>query len=1054
MSRNPNADISSRPAALAGEGSGDSGQPQNDANRAGGGTSSEGIMGLAGRRAKQRTDARQLWRSLEELAQTDRYRDFLHDEFPPSSAQQVSQVKRRDMLKLMSASAALAGLTACTKLPPEKIVPYVTPPEEFVPGIPLFYATAMPFGEAAIGVLAESHMGRPTKIEGNPDHPGSLGVTDVFAQASILTLYDPERSQTVVKEGRIGSWGDFLNDIGNAVDQQHLTKGAGLRILTETVISPTLASQLRALLTQFPAAKWHQYEPAGRDWARAGAKLAFGEYVNTMYRFDRADVVVSLDADFLCSGPRGVRYTRDFTDKRRVSGPNSTMNRLYAVESTMTNTGAMADHRLSLRSADVEAFARVLAAGLGVKLATPSSAGLSRVPPEWIPAMVRDLQGHRGSSIIIAGDQQPPAVHALAHAMNQLLGNAGKTVVYTDPVEANPVDGMQSLRELATDMHAGRVDTLVIIGANPVFTAPADLAFTDNLLKVKTRIHLGLYNDETAELCHWHIPEAHYLESWGDARAYDGTVSIIQPLIAPLYGGKSAHELLSALLGQPGRPGRDSVYEYWKGQGLAKDDKAFDVLWQTSLEKGLIAGTALPAKQVSLKVDSNPAGGAIPGARAADAITAEELELVFRPDPTIWDGRFANNGWLQELPKPFTKLTWDNAALVSVDTARKLNVGTDDLILLRHQGRELRVAVLVLPGQADDSVTLHLGYGRKRAGRVGTDLGFSGYALRTSAEPWFASGLEVQKTGEHYHLVETQKHHLISGEGSRPEEEESVEARRRSIVRAATLEEFHRNPEFAKDPEELTDKRLTLYKNYPYQGYAWGMSIDLSSCVGCNACVIACQAENNIAVVGKQQVDNGREMHWIRVDTYYEGGLANPKVYNEVVPCMHCENAPCELVCPVAATMHGPEGLNEMIYNRCVGTRYCSNNCPYKVRRFNFLLFSDWTTPSLYGLRNPNVTVRSRGVMEKCTYCIQRINAVKIEAEKQDREVRDGEILTACQQSCPAQAIVFGNINDPNSRVAKLKAQSRNFGLLADLNTRPRTTYLAKLSNPNPEIKG
>jgi Fe-S-cluster-containing dehydrogenase component/anaerobic selenocysteine-containing dehydrogenase len=946
----------------------------------------------------------------------------------------------------MGASAAFAGLTGCTKLPSEKIVPYVNPPEEIIPGKPLFYATTMPLGGLGTGLLVESHMGRPTKVEGNPDHPASLGATDVFAQASILTLYDPDRSKVVIHNGRIGSWSDYLAAVDEARQRHTLRKGAGLRILTETVSSPTLASQLRALLAQFPAAKWHQYEPCGRDAAREGARLAFGEYVNTVYRFDRADVVLAVDADFLCSGPGSVRHARDFSDRRRITRPDSAMNRLYVVESTLTSTGAMADHRLRLRSSDLEALTLVIAQGLGVP-GVPAAAASTVAPAEWIRALVRDLQAHRGASLVVVGDQQPPAVHALTHAINDALGNLGKTVILTDPVEANPSNQIESLRDLVADIKAGEVQTLVILSGNPVYSAPVDLEFAANLLKVPLRIHLGLYDDETAELCHWHIPEAHYLESWGDARAYDGTASIIQPLIAPLYDGRSPYEVLAVLLGQSSGVAHDIVRDYWRGQTLVKDEE-FEAAWESWLEKGVIPSTALLPKQATLK----PGFAARPPATGLQAGVAGGLEIVFRPDPSIWDGRFANNGWLEELPKPFTKLTWDNAAMISPATAQDAGLNTEDVVELRYAGRSVRAPVSVVPGHADHSVTVHLGFGRKRAGPIGTGVGFDAYAIRPSSAPWIGSGLEITKTGERYHLATTQLHHAIRQEGQKVEEE-SVTAFKRDLVRVATLEEFRKNPGFAQDPEEQKSRALTLYPNYPYNGYSWGMSVDLNCCTGCNACVIACQAENNVPVVGKDQVDAGRDMQWIRVDTYYRGDLNNPEVYNEAVMCMHCENAPCELVCPVGATVHSPEGLNEMIYNRCVGTRYCSNNCPYKVRRFNFKLYSDWTTPSLYALRNPNVTVRSRGVMEKCTYCIQRINAGKIQAELEDRPVRDGEIATACQQSCPTQAIVFGDINDPNSRVSRLKAQSRNYSLLLDLNTRPRTTYLAKLRNRNPEIK-
>jgi molybdopterin-containing oxidoreductase family iron-sulfur binding subunit len=988
----------------------------------------------------EKEGGRRFWQSLEELAETPAYRDSLDHEFPHAAEKNGQEIHRRDVLKLMAASAALAGLSACTKLPTQKIVPYVRAPEEIIPGKPLFYATSMPQAGIAAGLLVESHMGRPTKIEGNPQHPGSLGGTDVFAQASVLDLYDPDRSQVVIHEGRISDWSAFLAALNVTREELRLRKGAGLRFLTETITSPSLADQLRATMAAFPEAKWHQFEPCGRDAAREGARLAFGHYVNTVYRIGQADVIVSLDADFLCSGPGHVRHARDFSKRRIVEGPSSQMNRLYVVESTPSNTGAMADHRLPMRASEVESFASALAVRLGVA-AGAARASATRAPNDWIAALARDLERHRGACLIVVGEEQPPAVHALAHAMNAALGNVGKTVIYTEPLEANPVNEMESLRTLTAEIDAGQVDCLVIVGANPAYNAPLDFDFARQLLKVKQRVHMGLYVDETAELCHWHIPETHYLEAWGDARAYDGTLSTIQPLIAPLYQGKSAGELFAAFAGHPERSSHDIVHDYWKAQHPGKDFEAF---WETSLHDGVMAGTALPSIAVSLQADF---------AKREPGIVLQEgaIELVFRPDPAIGDGRFANNGWLQELPKPLTKLTWDNAAMVSPATAQRLQVGNGDVVKLKVEEGEVRAPIWVMPGQPDNSVTLHLGYGRRRAGHLGTGIGVNAYALRTSRQPWAAS-TQIEKTGEHYWLAATQHHNIIET-GDRRAEEESVAAFRRDLIRVATLDEFRNDPGFAQAPERGA-KELSLYPDRPYEGYAWGMAIDLNRCIGCNACVVACQAENNIPVVGKDQVLAGREMHWIRVDTYFRGGLEYPETYLEPVLCMHCENAPCEGVCPVGATVHSPEGLNEMVYNRCVGTRYCSNNCPYKVRRFNFKLYSDWTTPSLYGLRNPNVTVRSRGVMEKCTYCVQRINAAKIEAEKADRSVRDGEIVTACQGACPAEAIVFGDIHDPQSRVSKLKAQSRNYGLLEDLNTRPRTTYLAHVRNPNPEIHG
>ncbi|HKS97772.1 MAG TPA: TAT-variant-translocated molybdopterin oxidoreductase, partial [Terriglobia bacterium] len=708
-------------------------------------------------RAKLESDAgRHFWRGLEELAGTQDYADSLDHEFPHDPAKEASQpgISRRDALKWMGASAAFAGLTACTKLPTEKIVPYVNPPEEIIPGKPLFYASTMPFGGFGAGVVVESHMGRPTKIEGNPDHPASLGAADLFAQASILNLYDPDRSKVVLANGQIGSWSDFLA-VGGQTRQKYLAnKGAGLRLLTETITSPTLADQLHTLLTQFPLAKWHQYEPCGRDTVREGARRAFGEYVNTLYRLDRADVILSLDSDFLCYGPGSVRYARDFSDRRRITGPESTMNRLYVAESMVSSTGAMADHRLRLRSSDVETLARAVAAGLGVKGVAPAGA-LPGVPAGWIPALVRDLQAHRGASLVIAGEYQPPAVHALAHAINEALGNAGQTVIYTAPVEVNPTSQMESLGGLVADMRAGQVETLVMIGGNPLYNAPPDLDFGSNLLKVPLRIHLGLYDNETAEYCHWHIPAAHYLESWSDARAYDGTASIVQPLIAPLYDGKSAHELIAVLLGQPGAVPHDIVRSYWMGQKLVKDE-AFEAAWEGWLEKGVIPGTAFAPKPVTLKGEA-----AGQGSSGAEASIAGGLEIVFRPDPSLWDGRFSNNGWLQELPKPFTKLTWDNVALVSPATAQRQQLANEDVVELRYAGRSVRAPVFIVPGHADDSVTIHLGFGRQRAGSIGTGVGFDAYAIRPSNTPWFGHGLEISKTGQRYHLVTTQVHHAM-----------------------------------------------------------------------------------------------------------------------------------------------------------------------------------------------------------------------------------------------------------------------------------------------------
>jgi len=979
------------------------------------------------------------WRSLEELAGSDDFQDALHREFPKGASEWVDSVSRRGFLKVMGASLGLAGMTGCVRLPLEPIVPYVRQPEEMIPGRPMFYATACTLGGYASPLLVESHLGRPTKVEGNDQHPASLGGTDIFAQASILGLYDPDRSQTVVSMGDLRSWQAFLGAIRGPLSVQKTLQGAGIRILTPTISSPTLADQLRGFLKIYPQAKWHVYEPVNRDNVLEGAKLAFGQPVETRYDLSKADVIVSLDADFLYAGfPGNVRYIRDFAKRRN---PDAPMNRLYVIESTPSSTGAKADHRLPVRALD---FGGVIADLQKVMAIQSTSQYTMTAEPQdadrltFVNALAADLSRARGASLVIAGDHQPPVIHALAHALNAQFGNVGKTVFYTDPVDANPVNQTESIKDLVADMGGGKVDLLIILGGNPAYDAPADLNFADALKsnKVPLRVHHGLYQNETAELCHWHVNASHELESWGDARAYDGTASIIQPLIAPLYNGKSAIEFVALISGRADATGYDLTRAYWQKQHSGGD---FEQFWRKSLHDGWIEGTTFAPKSVTAK--SAPA----PPDTKSDP---SAIELNIRRDPTIYDGQFSNNGWLQELPKPMTKLTWDNAVLIGPKMAERLSIATEDVVELELDGKKVQGPVWIQAGHPDNSVTIFIGYGRKRAGRVGTAQGFDAYALRTTAAPWTATGVHIRKTGETYKLASTQGMQSM----------DTPDGGHRPLVRETTLEEYRKEPDFAK--EEETPYALSLYEPYPYKSedYAWGMAIDLNSCVGCNNCMLACQSENNIAVVGKEQVVIGRHMHWIRVDAYYQGDRDNPKAFFQPVPCMQCENAPCEVVCPVGATVHSTEGLNDMTYNRCVGTRYCSNNCPYKVRRFNFLLFQDWETPQYKMMRNPDVSVRSRGVMEKCTYCVQRINERRIDVEtasvREEKKILIGdELQTACQQSCPAGAIIFGNINDPNSKVSKLKAQSRNYTLLGELNTRPRTTYLAEVRNPNPELE-
>ncbi len=1013
----------------------------------------------------QGTHGPEMWRSLDELAGTPDFQDWLHREFPRQASEWVEPaddgVSRRAFLQLAGASLGLAGLTGCTKQPLERIVPYVRQPEEVVPGRALYFATTHVHGGYGYGVLAESHTGRPTKIEGNPEHPASLGATDVFAQASVLGLYDPNRSQSIVNLGRIRTWGAFVNEASPLLKAQQALGGEGVRILTGTVTSPTFADQMKTILAQYPKARWHRFEPAAAHDEYAATAAAFGGPHDRIYDLTKAKVILALDSDFLTQGPGSLRYSRDFSRARQVRAKRQTMNRLYAIESLPTNTGTLADHRLPLSPDEVAAFALALAAGLGAAAADPASP-LSPRAQQLVAAAVKDLEANQGACLVVADGYAPQAVQMLAFAMNQHLGNVGKTVRYTKPVEADPVDPLRSIEELVIDLNAGKVEALFVLGANPVYTAPADLGFADAYQKARLRVHHGLYQDETAQLSHWHIPESHPLETWSDARAYDGTVSLVQPLIEPLYESKSGHELLALFANQIDASAYDVVHAYWLKNlppaaraGNAADPEA---AFRKVLHDGVVPGTAEPEATVAINF------GAVQQAAATIAgkkIDPQAITLLFRPDPTIWDGRYAGNPWLQELPKPMTKLVWDNALVIGPALSRRLKLQIEDVVEVSAGGRKIQAAVWVQPGHADRCATLHLGYGRWNAGPVGNEHGFNAYALRTTAALWAVPGIGLKKTGQTFTLASTQNHHLLeSGAEEIPEATDAAAVRH--PVRTGTLADFqddqnliHKKPGEPTPEEEQEEKEeanLTLYPPYEYKGYAWGMAIDLNVCTGCSACVVACQAENNIPTVGKDQVLKQRAMHWLRIDRYFAGDLDDPQVHHQPVPCMQCENAPCELVCPVAATTHSSEGLNDMVYNRCVGTRYCSNNCPYKVRRFNFLRYSNHDVPVLKLLQNPDVTVRMRGVMEKCTYCVQRINRAKIDTEVASRTVVPGDIQTACQQACPTEAIVFGDNNNPAWESTERKADPLNYALLEELNTRPRTTYLAKLQNPNPEM--
>jgi len=985
-------------------------------------------MKLADVRAKLNgARGQEYWRSLDEVAQTPEFEEMLHREFPNSASEWDSTYSRRDFLRLAAASIALAGATACTKQPAKEILPYIHQPESLVPGKPMYYATAMSLDGYGTGVIVKSREGRPLKIDGNADHPAGTRGSSIWMQASILDLYDPDRSQSITHFGEISDWGLFIGDLNKLVREHERDGGDGLCFLSETITSPTLSGQLEALLKQFPKARVYQFDPVCRDNVREGAKLAFGEYVEPRYRFDNAAVIVSLESDFLYTHPERLLHTRDYTNGRRLTGSARHMNRLYVAESTPTVTGTMAEHRLPIESSKVEALAFEIANTV------EDDSGLSNETRQWVRAVVVDLKRNRGQSVVIAGESQPPMVHALAHRLNELLGNVGSTVSYSRPVEFQPSNQIFSLKNFAAELSEGRVQTVFILGANPVYSAPADLDLRNLLAKVKRTIHIGLDYNETAATCAWHIPQAHYLESWGDIRSFDGTTSLQQPLIAPLYGGRTIYEVLGVIQRQqPIRADYEIVREYWRSKNLWTD---FEKGWRKALYDGFIADTAEPTLQANIQ-----AGELDQLRKHRSNALGNQIEIIFRPDPSIWDGRFANNGWLQECAKPVSKMVWDNAVSVSGALAERERLQNGDVVDVNVNGRIVRGPIWITPGQAENTIALHLGYGRERVGRIGSGVGFNAYTVRTSDAMWIQTGAKIVKTGVTHKLVTTQIHHNLNS----PE---------REVYRSGTFAEFQAHPDFVKESVEEPRPGQTLYDQYQYAGYKWAMSIDLTTCIGCNACLIACNVENNIPVVGKTQVDKHREMYWIRIDTYYKGSLENPSFNHMPVPCMHCEHAPCELVCPVAATVHDHEGLNLQVYNRCVGTRFCSNNCPYKVRRFNFLQYTDYSTPALKPLYNPEVTVRWRGVMEKCTYCVQRIASARITAEERNRRIRDGEVRTACQQACPADAIIFGDLNDPVSKIAMLKKSPLDYSMLGDLNTRPRTTYLAKVRNPNTELE-
>ncbi len=1050
----------------------------------------------------------QYWRSLDELAATPGFKQQLAREFP-EGASNLDGVDRRNFMKLMAASFALGGLgLAGCRRPEKNILPFGKSVEGIIPGLPQYYATAMPLRKSAIPLLAETHQGRPTKVEGNPTYAPHGGASSLLAQASVLDLYDPERATAHTSAGSVinaAAVNDLLAAIGTTYTA---SKGAGLAFLAEESSSPTRARLVKQLRRNFPQAVWAEYEPISDEAPAAAAQTVFGQSVKPVYRFAKAERIVSLDGDFLSSESGSLHYAREFAKGRRVTKKDDPMNRLYVAESALTLTGSMADHRLRLASSHILAFAAALAEKVTGQASFAKLAQGLDAKPEWLAECAADLLNHKGSSLVVAGAHQPASVHAIAYAINAALGNIGRTI---DFVEV-PASDATSISDLAAAIKAGSVKTLVVLGGNPAYNAPAELNWAGLQKSVSEVVRLGYYADETSAHAGTHLAAAHYLESWGDTRTSDGTILPIQPMILPLFGGVTEIEVLARILGEAKTDGYSQVFATVTAIAGGDADKAF----RRFLHDGLLANSAYPVASVNFS--GTGIAKLVNGAAAPTLLSKANLEVRFVTDHKMDDGRFANNGWLQECPDPITKISWDNAILVSprlgkelgidpkgslIQVARKEEADFDQgaenahVFTLSVGGRTVRGPVHIQPGLSNYTVVVALGYGRTQSGHVGTGAGFSAYALRTSATPSFVTGATLTTTGERMKLANTQEHWSMEG---------------RDLVREANLAEYQENPGFVNSfgleshsPSNLGEEgtKMTpaqrasqvprggsLYETPKFDGqHQWGMSIDLNTCIGCNACVVACQAENNIPIVGKDQVMRGREMHWIRLDRYYSNGAIDagafggegnkelpedPQISLQPIACAQCELAPCEIVCPVNATVHDEEGLNTMAYNRCIGTRYCANNCPYKVRRFNFFDYNQRQLDSLYlgqlgpkgmpelvkMVKNPEVTVRMRGVMEKCTYCVQRILNGKIQhkvktaqaGNPSDVVVPDGTIKTACQQVCPVESIVFGNILDPKSEVSLAKARAQDYALLGYLNIRPRTTYLGKLRNPNPKM--
>ena len=946
-----------------------------------------------------------------------------------------SELSRRSFLKIMGGSIAYMAVTGCRR-PLEEIVPYVEAPEEAILGNPEKYATSMTLGMGVYGLVVTSFEGRPTKIEGNALHSSSRGGSNAFMQAEILNLYDPDRLKKCYKGNTINSWDGFKQDWSEIHEKYTENQGEGLAILSQSFCSPTLFRQYEAYKKAFPKATWTVFDPVSDENIFKGLSLATGKSLRPNYKFEKAKVILSLDSDFLHLGADNVAAARGFADGRQVNSTHDKMNRLYTVESNVTLTGAMADHRIRLKSSEVFAFSLAIAgelSRLGLNTNGLDDRNLNSkcsVDGKVIKAIAEDLLSNKGQSVIIAGSTQPSELHALVVVLNDLLGNTGKTVTYnkiTDAVTAN----LNELNSLKADLTNKSIETLVILGGDPAFNFPVDYNLKALCKDVKNVIFLGNHKNSTSEFCSWTIPQNHFLESWGDARSSDGTLSIVQPLIAPLYKGHSTIELMNIILTGEERTGYELSRETWAGIfGLLDSESK----WKEVLHEGFY--NSPQSLEVTFSIDATSIEKSVGKYLSDYKPIQSDLELTFSADPSVYDGRYANNGWLQEAPDPITKINWTNVAGISPGTADKNSLVNGDVVEIKNGKYALNIPVWIIPGLAENSLALTLGNGNKKLGRISELSGYSSYTIRTSESTNICT-VRMTRTSENLVIPTTQKHPYVED---------------RPLIRETELKEYQKHPEFAQDMVHVPDTQ-SLWEEHQYdEGNQWGMTIDLNLCIGCNSCVLACQSENNVPIVGSKPSNYGREMHWLRIDRYFSKDEENPTVRFQPVACQHCEMAPCESVCPVAATNHDQEGLNLMVYNRCVGTRYCANNCPYKVRRFNFYNYTNEYPEIVKMSQNPDVTVRSRGVMEKCSYCLHRINRIKRDTKLSGSKVQDGAVVTACQQACPTGAIQFGNINDPDSKVVAAK-KVRNYELLAEFNTRPRTSYQAKIRNPNPDLK-